>query len=85
MRRFFAWLRWLIDPPKQAETPPAPVARIEYWYSTYQQRYFWRKKSIGNGEIISQGETNGYHNKKDLLDTVAKYEPGVPVRESPTQ
>lgn len=85
MRRFFAWLRWLIDPPKLAETPPPPIARIEVWYSTYQQRWYWRKKSIGNNEIISSGESNGYHNKQDCLATVAKYEPGLPVRELPSQ
>jgi uncharacterized protein YegP (UPF0339 family) len=33
----------------------------------FQKRWFWRLVSKGNGEIIAQGETNGYVNKKDCL------------------
>lgn len=49
----------------QGVKPPV----YEYWKSKNDDNYYWHCKG-GNGEIMWQGETNGYTTKRECLAAI---------------
>ncbi len=42
------------------------------------RRHFFRIRHA-NGQIVAQGDTSGYHNKADMMDTIGNLRNGLHV------